>query len=74
MSKRDGDQEEAMTRQIKASEIQTGMVLSIYGGTEKVPVTKVIAKWDAVQITADSIRWFGLGENETVEVVGYFNP
>ena len=74
MSKRDNDQEEQMNQQIKASEARAGMILRIYGGTEEVPVVKVIAKWNAVQIRDLTGRWCGLGQNEVVEVVGYFNP
>ncbi len=58
-------------QQIKASEIQPGMVLNIYG--ERIPVTEMVAKWGAIQIT-DGVRWRGLGQDEAVEVLGYFNP
>ena len=62
-----------MTKQIKASEIQPGMVVDIHGGAERVAVTEAITKWGAVQIT-DSIRWRGLSTDEAVELVGAFNP
>ncbi len=59
--------------QIKGSEIKAGMIVKIYGGTEQVTVTRMVAKWGAVQIT-DGTRWYGIGENEVVELVGHFNP
>jgi len=62
-----------MNQQIKATEIKPGMILSIYGSTRQVPVTKVLLKWDAVQVT-DGIEWAGLAETDLVKILGYFNP
>jgi hypothetical protein len=59
-------------QQIKASEIRPGMILSIYDG-ERIDVTKKVDKWGAVQVS-DGFDWRGLGKDEAVEVLGYFNP
>lgn len=61
-----------MIEQIKANGIKPGMVLSIYGGTERFDVERVIVTSDAVQVK-DNFEWRGLGFNETVTVLGYFN-
>jgi len=61
----------AINSQIKAQNIQPGMVIDIYGN-ERFAVEQVAVKWGAVQIR-DHIDWRGLGENETVTVAGYFN-
>jgi hypothetical protein len=60
-------------KQITANEVERGMVLSIHGGTEKFHVTEVAVKWGAVQV-GDGFEWRGLGEDEVIEILGYFNP
>jgi hypothetical protein len=51
------------------------MILSIYGGTERFDVEAVTAnECGAVIVTNWSGKHRGLGEKETVEVMGYFNP
>lgn len=62
----------AINTQIKAQDIQPGMVIDIYG-TERFAVERVVVKWGAVQIR-DHAGWRGLATNETVTVAGYFNP
>lgn len=62
-----------MNQQIKASEIQPGMVVMIYGGAERIAVEGVSVRWDGVQI-CDHLNWRGLGRDEPVTVAGYFNP
>ena len=61
-----------MNRKIEALNIQTGMIVDIYGGAERIAVEKVRVS-EAVQIS-DNVRWRGLGVREPVTVVGYFNP
>lgn len=60
---------------IQAKEIQPGMILKIYGGTERFDVEAAKANgYGAVIIT----NWYGeqrgLSEGETVEILGHFNP
>jgi hypothetical protein len=63
-----------MAMEIKANEIETGMVVRIYGETENVPVERVANKgYGAVEIF-NGIRWYGLGEREQVTLAGHFNP
>jgi hypothetical protein len=61
-----------MTEQIKAQDIQPGMIVRT-ASDEKFPVTKVTVKWGAVQIS-DDIHWRGLGLNEPITLLGHFNP
>lgn len=61
----------AINTQIKAQDIEPGMVIDIYGG-ERFAVELVSVKWGAVQIR-DHVAWRGLAMNETVSVAGYFN-
>lgn len=64
----------AINTEIQASEIETGMVVRIYGGTENVPVERVVNRgYGAVEVF-NGIRWYGLGEREPVTVAGYYNP
>lgn len=63
----------AIATQIKAQNIQPGMVIDIYGSNERFAVERIEVKWGAVQIR-DHIDWRGLGADETVTVAGYFNP
>lgn len=62
----------AIDSQIKAEQIQPGMVVDIYGTGERIAVEAVVVKWGAVQI-ADNFEWRGLGREELVTVRGYFN-
>jgi hypothetical protein len=65
----------AINTQIKAQDIQPGMVVDIYSGSgsERVAVSRVLLDgYGAVQI-ADHIDWYGLGLTELVTVAGYFN-
>lgn len=57
--------------EIKARDIQPGMIVDIYGG-EQFAVERHAVKWGAVQVR-DHVEWRGLGLNETVTVRGYFN-
>lgn len=64
-----------MSQRVKATEIEAGMILKIYGGSERFDVEQAAPNgYGAVIIR----NWFGeargLGENETVEVIGHFNP
>lgn len=62
-------------QKIQASKIRPGMILSIYGGTERFDVEAVQAnEWGAVIVTNWSGTSRGLDQNETVEILGYFNP
>ncbi len=64
-----------MNQQIQASKIRPGMILKIYGGTERFDVEEVKAnEYGAVIVTNWSGKSRGLSEKETVEVLGYFNP
>lgn len=64
-----------MNEQIQALNIRTGMILKIYGGTERFDVEEVKAnEYGAVIVTNWSGEHRGLSEKETVEVLGYFNP
>jgi len=60
---------------IEASKIRPGMILSIYGNKERFDVEAVQAnEFGAVIITNWSNKSRGLSKDETVEVLGYFNP
>jgi len=60
---------------IQASEIRPGMILSIYGNGERFDVEEVQAnEWGAVIITNWSNKSRGLSKDESVEILGYFNP
>lgn len=61
----------ATNTQIKARNIEPGMVIDIYDN-ERFPVEQVIVEWGAVQIH-NYTGWRGLGMDETVTVAGYFN-
>jgi hypothetical protein len=65
-----------MTKTIKATEIQRGMVLDIHGGTERIAVNEAKANgYGAVLVTdLDGYTTRGLGANETVTLVGHFKP
>ena len=63
-----------MIQQIKASEIKPGMVVEIYGGDERIPVTEAKANGHGAVVITDSIRTRGLSEGEAVNLVGWFNP
>lgn len=64
-----------MSRQIKALEIRAGMILMIYGGTERFDVEQVTAnEFGAVIVTDWHGKSRGLSATETVELMGYFNP
>lgn len=64
-----------MNQQIKATDIRPGMILKIYGGTERFDVEEAKANgFGAVIITNWSGKSRGLSEKEMVEVMGYFNP
>lgn len=66
--------QDTSTQQIQASKIRPGMILSIYGG-ERFDVEAVKANEYGAVIVTD---WYGknrgLAVNETVEILGYFNP
>lgn len=60
---------------IKATAIRPGMILAIYGNKERFDVEEVKANGYGAIIATDwsgGIR--GFSEDETVEVLGYFNP
>lgn len=60
---------------IQAIDIRPGMILKIYGGSERFDVEEVKAnEYDAVIVTNWSGKHRGLSAKETVEVMGYFNP
>jgi hypothetical protein len=65
--------ETEMIQQIKASEIQPGMVVDIYGD-ERIGVTGAKANGYGAVVITDSIRTRGLSEGEAVTLVGHFNP
>lgn len=67
---------EIENEKIQAKKIRPGMILSIYGGTERFDVEAVTGpnEWGAVIITNWSGKRRGLDEKETVEILGYFNP
>jgi len=66
---------EIENEKIQASKIRAGMILSIYGSTERFDVEAVEAnEYGAVIVTNWSGKSRGLGEKETVEILGYFNP
>lgn len=62
--------------QIQARNIRPGMILKIYGGTERFDVEAVTgpSEYGAVIITNWSGTNRGLDEKELVEILGYFNP
>jgi hypothetical protein len=62
-----------MTQTIEANKVQPGMILDIFGGTERIAVTQVVPGSTSIQIT-DGIIWRGLCADETVTVAGHFNP
>jgi hypothetical protein len=64
----------ATNTEIQATEIQRGMVVRIYGGTEKVTVERVVNRGFGAVEVFDGIRWYGLSETERVQVAGYYNP
>lgn len=60
---------------IQANAIRPGMILAIYGNKERFDVEAVEAnEFGAVIVTNWSNKSRGLDENETVEILGYFNP
>lgn len=60
---------------IQANKIRPGMILSIYGNSERFDVEAVQAsEWGAVIITNWHNEHRGLSEKEMVEILGYFNP
>ena len=60
---------------IQAKNIRPGMILSIYGNGERFDVEEVQAnEWGAVIITNWSNKSRGLSKDESVEILGYFNP
>ena len=60
---------------IEATQIRAGMILNIYGGTERFDVEAVKPNgYGAIIITNWRGTHRGLSENETVEILGYFNP
>jgi hypothetical protein len=60
---------------VKASEIRPGMILAIYGTKERFDVEAVQTnEFGAVIITDWGNTHRGLDKNETVEILGYFNP
>lgn len=64
-----------MNHEIKASDIRPGMILSIYGNEERFDVEEVKTnEFGAVIVTNWSNKSRGLSEDETVKVLGYFNP
>lgn len=63
-----------MTREIKAEDIRPGMVVDIYGGTERIAVTGAKANGYGAVIISDGFEFRGLSLRETVTLVGLFNP
>lgn len=62
-------------QKILANAIHPGMILAIYGNGERFDVEAVQAnEFGAVIITNWSNKSRGLAANETVEILGYFNP
>lgn len=60
---------------ILASAIRPGMILSIYGNAERFDVEAVeMNEFGAVIVTNWSNKSRGLSADETVEILGYFNP
>jgi hypothetical protein len=60
---------------IQASKIHAGMILAIYGNKERFDVEAVQTnEFGAVIVTDWSGKSRGLSKDETVEILGYFNP
>ena len=60
---------------IKATDIRPGMILAIYGNKERFDVEEVKRNgYGAVIATNWSGVVRGFSEDETVEILGYFNP
>lgn len=64
----------AIDQPIKATEIQPGMIVDIYGDTERVMVQSAKANGYGAVLISDGIDTWGLSIGETVTVKGYFNP
>lgn len=61
--------------EIQAKNIRPGMILAIYGNKERFDVEAVETnEHGAVIVTNWSNKSRGLSKDETVEILGYFNP
>jgi len=59
---------------IKGKEIRRGQILKIHGGTTTVRVEEIKSGAQAVQVRDMGGRWYGLDREESVQLVGHFNP
>ncbi len=61
-----------MNQTVKGQDVKAGMIIKT-GGLEDFAVDKVLVRWGAVQVR-NHIGWTGLGLDQTVEILGHFNP
>ena len=59
--------------QVKASTLEAGTVVMIFGGTERVEIMYQPTRGYGATIINDGVKCYGLGDNEMVTVLGYFN-
>lgn len=62
----------AKSTKIKGSDIKAGMIIEIYDG--RFQVHKVTKNASGGVFLSNGVKWRGVSANETVTLIGHFNP